>query len=119
MATVLSWSNVSSEQHLCVGASNLCWVHTSAQDTLNERSTAAVSALLDGRWEGSRQGRDAKHVVMLTGDNPASAERIARLVGIQDVRAVRSHAPWCCREPCTAQQHLACGRSAECSPPLS
>ena len=64
-----------------------------AQDTLNERSTAAVAALLDGRWEGSRQGRDAKHVVMLTGDNPASAERIARLVGIQDVRAVRSSSP--------------------------
>ena len=63
-------------------------LHDPAQDTLNERSTAAVAALLNGRWEGSRQQRDAKHVVMLTGDNPASAERIARLVGIQDVRAV-------------------------------
>ncbi len=66
-------------------------VHLSVQDTLNDRSTAAVEALLDGRWEGSRQGRDAKHVVMLTGDNPASANRIARLVGISDVRAVRQH----------------------------
>ena len=58
------------------------------QDTLNERSIAAVEALMAGRWEGSRPGRDAKHVVMLTGDNAASAARIARLVGIKDVRAV-------------------------------
>ena len=47
-----------------------------------------MGALQEGRWEGSRRARDAKHVVMLTGDNPASARRIGRLVGISDIRAV-------------------------------
>ena len=63
------------------------------QDTLNERSIAAVDSLMKGRWKGSSPGRDAKRVVMLTGDNAASAGRIAELVGISDVRAVRHMEP--------------------------
>ena len=84
------WLKLDPSKPVCISTQRLLLLHDALQDTLNERSTAAVAALLDGRWEGSRQGRDAKHVVMLTGDNPASAERIARLVGIRDVRAVRT-----------------------------
>ena len=55
------------------------------------RSTEAVQALLEGRWKGSTPGRDSKHVVMLTGDNAASAGRVAGLVGISDIYAVRHY----------------------------
>ncbi len=85
----LCWYTPNRTDTCCAKELDFLYLHFCVQDTLNDRSTAAVEALLDGGWEGSRQGRDAKHVVMLTGDNPASANRIARLVGISDVRAVR------------------------------
>ena len=82
------------------------------QDTVDSRSAAAVAALQQGSWRrpehrrlpskalsnplhktltassaGQRPSRDALHVMMLTGDTAASAERYAEQLGIADVRA--------------------------------
>eukprot|EP00884_Botryococcus_braunii_P016766 jgi/Botrbrau1/3773/Bobra.0183s0008.1 len=57
------------------------------QDTLQVRSAAAVKSLQDGTWSSSRAHRRPFQVIMLTGDNEASAQRISRQLGILDVRA--------------------------------
>jgi Zn2+/Cd2+-exporting ATPase len=66
------------------------WVFTLA-DTVRSVSAAAVSALQRGSWAGppsntaSAVPSRACHVVMLTGDNEASAARIAGKLGIDYV----------------------------------
>lgn len=54
------------------------------EDTLRDASHAAVQELQSGRWDGSRRdnARNACEIVMVTGDNEASAARIANQVGI-------------------------------------
>jgi len=69
---------------------NSVWVLT-LEDTLRSVSADAVSALQKGSWAGPQSGTSpavpsrACHVVMLTGDNEASAARIAGKLGIDHV----------------------------------
>jgi heavy metal translocating P-type ATPase len=71
-------------------ANNSVWVFT-LEDTLRSVSVAAVSALQKGSWGGPESDATpavpsrACHVVMLTGDNEASAARIAGKLGIDHV----------------------------------
>ncbi len=57
------------------------------EDTVHQRSAAALEDLREGSWLG--RGRKEKHVrvMMLTGDNEASAQRVAKQLKIDDVRA--------------------------------
>lgn len=71
-------------------ALNYVWMFT-LEDTLRSVSAAAVSALQKGSWAGPQSTTApavpsrACHVVMLTGDNEASAARIADKLGIDHV----------------------------------
>jgi heavy metal translocating P-type ATPase len=71
-------------------AVNSVWMFTLA-DTVRSVSSAAVSALQKGSWAGPFSitapavPSRACHVVMLTGDNEASAARIAGKLGIEHV----------------------------------
>lgn len=56
------------------------------EDTLRGASHDAVQALQSGTWYRSGpKNSDACRVVMLTGDNEASAKKVAQSVGIQDI----------------------------------
>jgi heavy metal translocating P-type ATPase len=63
------------------GGGRSVWAVT-FQDSLREQSAEAVRALQEGSWAGRRAGAHACEVVMLTGDNAASAGRVASALGI-------------------------------------
>ena len=65
------------------------------EDTLRDASHAAVQQLQSGAWDGSRSPRPhhACDVVMVTGDNEASASRIADKVGIAPNRVFAGLTP--------------------------
>lgn len=57
-------------------------------DRVRDSSAASVSALQSGAWRsGAPKQADALRVMMLTGDSPASAARIGRLLGMDEVHA--------------------------------
>ena len=62
------------------------WVFT-FEDTVHQRSAAALEALRKGSWFGRGRKEKRLRVMMLTGDNEASAQRVAEQLQIQDVRA--------------------------------
>lgn len=58
------------------------------QDTLDDRSSAAVADLTAGRWAGGGPSESASVLVtMLTGDSKESAEAISNRLKISDVRS--------------------------------
>lgn len=57
------------------------------EDTVHEHSAAALQSLRQGSWLGRGRKERRLTVVMLTGDNEASAQRVAKQLQIQDVRA--------------------------------
>jgi len=64
------------------------------EDTLRDASFAAVQELQSGKWDGSRMDpRNVCEVVMVTGDNEASASRIADQVGISSSNVFASLTP--------------------------
>ena len=68
------------------GRSNQIWVFA-FQDTVHQRSAAALESLRKGSWLGRGNKEKRLRVMMLTGDNEASAERVAEQLQIEDVRA--------------------------------
>lgn len=65
------------------------------EDTLREASFAAVRELQSGQWDGSLKPnpRNVCEIVMVTGDNEASANRIADKVGISSSNVYASLTP--------------------------
>lgn len=57
------------------------------EDTVHERSAAALQSLQEGSWLGRGHKEKKLTVMMLTGDNEASAQRVAKQLHIEDVRA--------------------------------
>lgn len=57
------------------------------EDTVHQRSAAALQSLRQGSWLGWGQKERRLTVMMLTGDNEASAQRVAKQLQIEDVRA--------------------------------
>lgn len=59
------------------------------EDTIRDASFVAIKSLLEGSWGRSRKGdaSDACNIVMVTGDNEASARKIADKLGIQNVHS--------------------------------
>lgn len=69
------------------GASdNQIWVFA-FEDTVHERSAATLQSLRQGSWLGRGRKEKRLTVMMLTGDNEASAQRVAKQLHIEDVRA--------------------------------
>ena len=71
------------------GGGRAVWVAT-FEDRVRRQSMAAVAALRSGSWaspSGAPAPARAVDVVMLTGDNEASARRVARVLRIQEVLA--------------------------------
>ena len=65
----------------------LLWLFT-FEDSIHQRSAAALDALRQGTWQGSaRQTEKKLRVMMLTGDNEATAKKVARQLQIDEVRA--------------------------------
>ena len=62
------------------------WVFT-FEDTVHQRSAAALQSLRQGSWLGRGRKERRLTVMMLTGDNEASAQRVAKQLHIEDVRA--------------------------------
>ncbi|KAL4459085.1 hypothetical protein ABPG75_013950 [Micractinium tetrahymenae] len=60
------------------------------EDSVRKQSAAAVRALQTGSWTGAASQANPMAVTMLTGDNEASAQRIARKLGILNVQAALS-----------------------------
>lgn len=56
------------------------------EDSVRQRSKAAVQVLSTGAVQGRPAGQSAMQLMMLTGDNAASATRVGRMLGISDVR---------------------------------
>lgn len=67
-------------------AENQIWVFA-FEDTVHDRSAAAVKALREGSWRGRGHKDERLRVMMLTGDNEASAQRMGKQLQIDDVRA--------------------------------
>ncbi|KAL4859036.1 putative cadmium/zinc-transporting ATPase HMA1 [Chlorella vulgaris] len=65
------------------------WV-MSFEDSIRTQSAGAVRELTTGSWTGSASQSNRLAVMMLTGDNEASAQRIARKLGIRNVSAALS-----------------------------
>lgn len=57
------------------------------EDTVHQRSAAALQSLRQGSWLGRGRKERRLTVIMLTGDNEASAQRVAKQLQIEDVRA--------------------------------
>lgn len=78
----------SNQQSNGSGSDTQVWVFA-FEDTVHERSAAALQSLRQGSWLGRERGRKESRltVMMLTGDNEASAQRVAQQLHIQDVRA--------------------------------
>lgn len=57
------------------------------EDTVHEHSAAALHSLRQGSWLGWGRKERRLKVMMLTGDNEASAQRVAKQLQIEDVRA--------------------------------
>ena len=55
--------------------------------TVHERSAASLDDLREGSWLGRGRKEKRVRVMMLTGDNEASAQRVAKQLRIDDVRA--------------------------------
>ena len=69
-----------------VDAESQIWVFA-LEDTVHQRSAAALEALREGSWLGRGRKEKRVRVMMLTGDNEASAQRVAKQLKIEDVRA--------------------------------
>ncbi len=67
-------------------AESQIWVFA-FEDTVHQRSAAALEDLREGRWLGRGRKEKRVRVMMLTGDNEASAQRVAKQLKIDDVRA--------------------------------
>ena len=57
------------------------------EDTVHQRSAAVLQSLRQGSWLGWGRKERRLTVMMLTGDNQASAQRVAKQLQIEDVRA--------------------------------
>ena len=67
-------------------ADNQIWVFA-FEDTVHQRSAEALEDLREGSWVGRGNKQKRLRVMMLTGDNEASAQRVAKQLNIQEVRA--------------------------------
>ena len=67
-------------------AESQIWVFA-FEDTVHQRSAAALGDLREGSWLGMGRKEKRVRVMMLTGDNEASAQRVAKQLKIDDVRA--------------------------------
>lgn len=67
-------------------AESQIWVFA-FEDTVHQRSAAALEDLREGSWLGRGRKEKRVRVMMLTGDNDASAQRVAKQLKIDDVRA--------------------------------
>ena len=67
-------------------AESQIWVFA-FEDTVHQRSAAALEDLREGTWLGRGRKEKRVRVMMLTGDNEASAKRVAKQLKIDDVRA--------------------------------
>lgn len=67
-------------------AESQIWVFA-FEDTVHQRSAAALEDLREGSWLGRGRKEKQVRVMMLTGDNEASAQRVAKQLKIDDVRA--------------------------------
>ncbi len=67
-------------------AESQIWVFA-FEDTVHQRSAAALEDLREGSWLGRGRKEKRVRVMMLTGDNEASAKRVAKQLKIDDVRA--------------------------------
>ena len=67
-------------------AESQIWVFA-FEDTVHQRSAAALGDLREGSWLGRGRKEKRVRVMMLTGDNEASAQRVAKQLKIDDVRA--------------------------------
>ena len=54
---------------------------------MHEGSAAAVQELQKGSWHHNKRNRKKLKLMMLTGDNEDSAQRIAKQLNIADVKA--------------------------------
>ncbi|KAL3159617.1 putative cadmium/zinc-transporting ATPase hma1, chloroplastic [Trebouxia sp. C0009 RCD-2024] len=68
------------------GSDSQMWVFA-FQDTVHEHSAATLHSLRQGSWLGRGRKQKRLSVMMLTGDNEASAQRVAKQLNIEDVRA--------------------------------
>ena len=64
----------------------LIWLFT-FEDSIHQRSAAALEALREGTWQGPGKHKQKLRVMMLTGDNEATANKVAMQLHIQDVSA--------------------------------
>ena len=62
------------------------WVFT-FEDTMHQGSAAAVQELQKGSWHHNNSNHKTLRLMMLTGDNEDSAQRVARQLNIADVKA--------------------------------
>ena len=62
------------------------WVFT-FEDTMHQGSAAAVQELQKGSWHHNNSSHKKLRLMMLTGDNEDSAQRVARQLNIADVKA--------------------------------
>ncbi len=78
----------SSQQASCQSddTENQIWIFA-FEDTVHQRSAAALEDLRAGSWLGRGRKEKRLRVMMLTGDNEASAQRVAKQLRIDDVRA--------------------------------
>ena len=67
-------------------AESQIWVFA-FEDTVHQRSAAALEDLRQGSWLGRGRKEKRVRVMMLTGDKEASAQRVAKQLKIDDVRA--------------------------------
>ncbi|GAB4823392.1 hypothetical protein N2152v2_010438 [Parachlorella kessleri] len=82
-----SGSDSSSSSSTVVAGQRSVWLFR-FEDSVRQQSADAVAALQQGSWAGATPSLlQSVQVLMLTGDHPASAERIARKLGIGRVHA--------------------------------
>lgn len=68
------------------GSDSQMWVFA-FEDMVHEHSAATLHSLRQGSWLGRGRKQKRLSVMMLTGDNEASAQRVAKQLNIEDVRA--------------------------------
>ena len=67
-------------------ADNQIWVFE-FEDTVHQRSAESLEDLREGSWMGRGNQQKRLRVMIITGDNEASAQRVAKQLNIQEVRA--------------------------------